>query len=116
MNYWKILGHLLINVSWHLLVLYGFARYICSGIPDRGFWGELIECYERVQNIKGIFNNFVKKDFFYTALSLFAVTEQGLNVTGHLSSALYLYECKLHRTEPVLQVVLLHALVALKNS
>ena len=68
-----------------------------------------------MQNIKGIFNNFVKKDFFYTALSLFAVTEQGLNVTGHLSSALYLYECKLHRTEPVLQVVLLHALVALKK-
>ena len=37
---------------------------VCSGIPDRGFWGQLIECYERVQNIKGIFNNFVKKDFF----------------------------------------------------
>ena len=114
MNYWKILGHLLINVSWHLLVLHGFGRYVLEFLTEV-FGGNSLNVMRGCKTSRE-FSTILLKKFFYTALSLFAVTEQGLNVIGHLSSALYLYECKLHRTEPVLQVVLLHALVALKNS
>ena len=34
MNYWKILGHLLINVSWHLMVLHGFTQYVLEFLTE----------------------------------------------------------------------------------
>ena len=38
--------------------------------------------------INGIFYNFVTCKIFYRVLSFFGLTQQGLNETGHLSSAL----------------------------